>query len=135
MKLGEYVLEYRERLGLSQKDFGKRCDLSHVIIGYIERGERPNGEPYRPRFETVRKLARGMGMSAEKLIKQCEDFEIDINVGPEEIPIYHDFLQSQSTDEEMILQAYREIPREFRIEAMRAVFKIRDKYVEIGEGF
>lgn len=133
MKLGEYVQEYRERFGLSQKEFGKRCDLSHVIIGYIERGERPNGEPYRPRFETVRKLARGMGMSAEKLIKQCEDFEIDINVGPEETPIYHDFLQSQSTDEEMILQAYREIPREYRIEAMMAVFKIREKYYVEGE--
>lgn len=130
MKLGEFVLQYREGIGLSQKDFGKRCDLSHVVIGYIEKGERPNGDPYRPRFDTVRKLAKGMGMSAEQLIKQCEDFELDIAVGPEETPIYYDFLQSHSTDEEMILQAYREIPREYRIEAMRAVFKVREKYVE-----
>lgn len=128
MKLGDVVFNYRNEHGLSQREFGRRCDLSHVIIQFIEKGERSNGDRYIPRFETIRKLAKGMGMSAEALITQCDDFDIDISVGLEETPIFKDMLQNQSTDEIMLLQAYRMIPIEHRIEAMQAVFKIKDQY-------
>ena len=131
MKLGEVVQQYREEHGLSQREFGRRCDLSHVIIQFIEKGERSNGDAYLPKFDTIRKLARGMGTSAEALISQCEDFDLDISVGMEETPLVLDFmkeLQSQSTDEAMLIQAYRLIPIEHRIEAMQAVFKIKEKY-------
>jgi transcriptional regulator with XRE-family HTH domain len=128
MKIGEKVAEYREQHGLSQREFARRCDLSHVIIGFLEKGERTDGSPYLPRFDTIRKVARGMGTSAEALISECEDFNLDISVGMEETPIYADILQSHSTDEIMLLQAYRMIPIEHRIEAMQAVFKIKDMY-------
>ena len=128
MKIGEFVANYRESHNLSLRDFAKRCDLSHVIIAYIEKGERSNGDPYLPRFDTVRKLARGMGISAEQLISQCDDFDLDISVGVEETPIFKDLIQSQSIDEIMLLQAYRMIPVEYRIEAMQAIFKIKDKH-------
>ena len=128
MKIGEYVKKYRDDHGLSQSTFSRRCGLSDVVISFIERGQRSDGRPYIPKFETVRKLARGMGISAEELIVQCEDFQLDIPVGMEETPIYADLLQSQSTDEIMLLQAYRMIPIEHRIEAMQAIFKIKDMY-------
>lgn len=128
MTLGERVSTYRQDHGLSMRDFARRCGVSHVVVQYVERGERQNGEPYMPKFDTVRKLARGMGVSAEQLIAECEDFDLDISVGPEETPIYADFLQNQSTDEMMLLQAYRMIPMEHRIEAMQAVFKLKEKY-------
>lgn len=128
MKIGEVIKKYRDDHGLSQAEFSKRCGLSDVVISFIERGKRSDGRPYLPKFETVRKLARGMGISAEALIMQCEDFNLDIPVGMEETPIYADLIQSQSTDEIMILQAYRMIPIEHRIEAMQAIFKIKDKY-------
>ncbi len=128
MRIGELVRFYREEKGLSQREFAKRCDLSNVVIGFIENGKRSNGEPYLPKFDTIRKLARGMGKSAEALISECDDFDIDISVGPEETPIFADFAQSQSTDEMIILQAYRAIPLEHRIEAMSAILKIREKY-------
>ena len=128
MKIGDVVKQYREEHGLSQVDFATRCGLSDVVISFIERGQRSNGKPYLPKFETVRKLARGMGTSAESLITQCEDFNLDISVGMEETPIFTDLLQSQSMDEIMLLQAYRMIPIEHRIEAMQAIFKIKEKY-------
>lgn len=128
MTLGEMVSEYRQSHGLSMRDFARRCGVSHVVVQYVEKGERQNGEPYMPKFDTVRKLARGMGKTAEELISECEDFDLDISVGSEESPIYADFLSSQSTDEMMMLQAYRMIPIEHRIEAMQAIFKIREKY-------
>ena len=131
MKIGEKIAEYREQHGLSQREFARRCDLSHVIIGFLEKGERTDGTPYLPRFDTIRKVARGMGTSAEVLISECEDFDLDISVGMEETPLVRDFrreLQNQSTDEAMLIQAYRLIPIEHRIEAMQAVFKIKEKY-------
>lgn len=129
MKLGDVVRKYREDHGLSQVDFATRCGLSGVVISFIERGQRSNGDPYLPKFETVRKLAIGMGMTAEALITQCEDFNLDIpSVGMEETPFMKDWINSQSTDEIIMLQAYRMIPIEHRIEAMQAIFKIKDKY-------
>lgn len=131
MKIGEKIADFREQHGLSQREFARRCDLSHVIIGFLEKGERTDGTPYLPRFDTIRKVARGMGTSAEALISECEDFDLDISVGMEETPLIRDFikeLQSQSTDEAMLIQAYRLIPIEHRIEAMQAVFSIKDKY-------
>lgn len=128
MKIGEVVQQYRESHNLSLREFAKRCGLSHVVVSFIEKGERSSGEPYLPKFDTVRKLARGMGTSAENLIANCDDFDLDISVGPEETPIYADFINKQTTDEMMLLQAYRLIPMEHRIEAMQAIFKIKDKY-------
>ena len=129
MKLGEFVTKYREEHGLSQREFARRCNLSNVIIGFIESGKRTNGDVYLPRIDTIRKLAHGMGMSPDVLIAQCDDtFNLGLAVGPEEAPLYEDMLQSQSADEVMLIQVYRMIPIEHRFEAMQAVFKIKDKY-------
>ena len=71
-----------------------------------------------------------MGMTAEALT-ECDDFDLDISVGPEEIPIVEDFIKElyhQAPDEAMLLQAYKMIPIEHRIEAMQAIFLIKDKY-------
>ena len=128
MKIGEYVQDYRESHGMSQREFARKSGLSNAIISFLERGVRQNGEPYMPKFDTVRKVARVMGKTAEELISECDDFQLDISVGMEETPLYEDFAQSQSMDETMLLQAYRMIPMEHRIEAMQAVFKVKDKY-------
>lgn len=128
MKIGEFVYKYREEHNMSQREFARRANLSNVVIGFLEKGERTNGEPYLPKFDTIRKIARAMGISPEALISQCDDFEIDISVGMEETPLYTDLLQSHAADEAMLIQAYRLIPLEHRIEAMQAVFNIKDKY-------
>lgn len=135
MRIGEYVTQYREQHGLSQRAFAQRAGLSNVIIGFLERGERTNGDPYIPKVGTVRKVARAMGMSAEQLAAECDDYNgLDIPVGLEETSMIEDFLrelQNQSPDEAMLIQAYRLIPIEHRIEAMQAVFKIKDKYAHV----
>ena len=133
MKIGEYVQQYRYEHKESQREFARKCGLSSAIITFLERGYRDNGKPYIPKFDTIRKIANGMGMTPEELISSCEDFNLDVTVGPEEIPIIEDFineLYKQSPDEAMLLQAYRLIPIENRIEAMQAVFGIKDKYME-----
>ena len=130
MKIGEMVYKYRDEHGMSQKDFARKCGLSSAIIVFLERGYRDNGKPYLPKFDTIKKIANGMGMTAEALT-ECDDFDLDISVGPEEIPIVEDFIKElyhQAPDEAMLLQAYKMIPIEHRIEAMQAIFLIKDKY-------
>ena len=133
MTIGEAVKNYREERGLTQKEFAHQCGLSSAIISFLERGVRDNGRPYLPKFDTIKKVAKGMGVSGEEIIKQCDDFKLDITVGPEEIPIYDDYIKelyNQPPDEAMLIQAYRMIPLEHRMEAMQAVFEIKDKYME-----
>lgn len=134
MRLGEIVQKYREEHQLSQREFASKCDISGVALSFIERGERSNGDPYLPRIETVRKLARGMGIQVNALLAQCDDYDSDIPIGTEETPYATDFVREiqsyQTTAEAMLIQAYRKIPIEHQIEAMQAVFRIKDKYEE-----
>lgn len=129
MKIGELVAEYREQHNISQREFAKMCNLSHVIISFLERGERANGEPYLPRYDTIRKIATVIGKTPEELITGCDDFNIGVSVGPEETPIYEE-LYHQPPDEAMLIQAYRMIPVEHRMEAMQAIFAVKDKYIK-----
>lgn len=129
MKIGELVAEYREQHNISQREFAKMCNLSHVIISFLERGERANGEPYLPRYDTIRKIAAVIGTTPEEIIRGCDDFNIGVNVGPEETPIYEE-LYHQAPDEAMLIQAYRMIPAQNRMEAMQAIFAIKDKYTK-----
>ena len=131
MKIGEVVQSYRERYGMSQRDFARRCGLSSAIISFLEAGKRPNGSAYLPRIDTVKKVASGMGITPEMLLAQSEDFDLDISVGPEETPLVEDFireLQNQSPDESMLIQIYRLIPMDHRYEAISALLKIKEKY-------
>ena len=133
MTIGDAVRNYRKEHGLTQQEFAKQCGLSSAIISFLERGVRDNGKPYLPKFDTIKKVAKGMGVSGEEIISRCDDFKLDITVGPEEIPIYDDYIKelyNQPPDEAMLIQAYRLIPIEKRIEAMQAVFAIKDKYTK-----
>lgn len=132
MKLGELIRTYREEHGnISQREFARICGLSSVIISNIERGLRHSGEAYVPKLDTIRKLAAGMGITPEELIT-CDDFDLNIRVGMEETPIMEDIMKEiySHPDEAMLIQAYRMIPQEHRIEAMQCIFRIKDKYTD-----
>lgn len=131
MTLGEVIRKYREQRGLSQRQFAQRCNLSNVAIARIESGFRADGKEVAPKWGTIQKIARAMGTTGEALVAQCEDFKIDISDSLEETPLVKQFIEEttrRSPDEEMLLQAYRMIPAEHRIEAMQAVLGIKMKY-------
>lgn len=127
MKLGEVIREHREQHGLSQREFARRCNLSNVAIAAIENGFRSDGKIVAPKFETIRKIARAMGISTEALIYKCDDFDIDIS-DDDPVEAFVREAEKQSPDENMLIQAYRLIPAEHRLEAIEAVLKIKAKY-------
>ena len=135
MTLSEYVRNYREEHFLSQRTFARRCGLSNAVISLIERGMNSNGDPFTPTGNTLVKLARGMGITTDVLMASCEDFTIDISdddsEGDKLIKGFIDELQKKEelpADEQMLLQAYRAIPAEHRIEAMSAILLVKAKY-------
>ena len=131
MKLGDIIRMYREDHFLSQREFARRCQLSNAQISLLEKGVGARGEPFMPSYRTLNKVAKGMGLTSEALIMQCDDFDIDISDDSRlENSLVEQFVEAQrrSPDEEMLLQAYRMIPQEHRIEAMQAVLQIKLKY-------
>ena len=132
MKLGEIIRRYREEHFLSQREFARKCQLSNAQISLLEKGVGAHGEPFMPSGRTISKVAKGMGLSSEALIAQCEDFDIDITDDARlENSLVEQFIEerlNRAPDEEMLLQAYRMIPQEHRIEAMQAVLGIKMKY-------
>ena len=132
MKLGDIIRKYREEHYLSQREFARKCQLSNAQISLLEKGVGSSGEPFMPSYRTISKVAKGMGMSSEALIAQVEDFDIDISDDSRlENSLVEKYIEehlSRSPDEEMLLQAYRMIPQEHRIEAMQAVLQIKLKY-------
>lgn len=64
-RLADYVLEKRTALGLSQNDMARRSGLSNAWFGKLETGTLTG----RPKIETLRKLAKGLGVSLAEVFE------------------------------------------------------------------
>lgn len=65
-RIGHNVFLARRRVGYSQEELGKRCSLHRTEIGMIESGT------HLPRSDTLMKLAGGLEMGAELLLRGIE---------------------------------------------------------------
>jgi len=74
MKLSELIIEYRTRMGISQREFSRRCDLSNSYISFLEKEKNPKtGKPLVPTLEQYKKIAHGMGISVQRLFELLDD--------------------------------------------------------------
>lgn len=77
MKLREYIMKFREENGLSQREFAKRCNLSHNTIHLLEKGINPrSGKTLVPDTITYKKIADGMGMTMDELFMSLDQTEL-----------------------------------------------------------
>lgn len=88
MDLSEAVLKYRKEHGYSLRDFAKITGISHVQIMRIESGLSPDGKAFEPSVKTLKKLARGMGLTLNEIFDYCENLVVhyekdDIGTDPE----------------------------------------------------
>ena len=94
---------------------------AHFALGTIRRWG-----TVMPSIDKMAKVAGILGVSIDKL---CGiEYEDDVD---DESPLVMNFIkeqQNQSPDEGMLIQAYRLIPSEHRMEALEAVFKLKQKY-------
>ena len=68
-KIGEIVRNKRSELGLSLREFGALCGMSHTHIDSIEKGYDPRtGKEVNLTSATITKLANALGMSEAELL-------------------------------------------------------------------
>jgi transcriptional regulator with XRE-family HTH domain len=84
MTLGEYIKRYRERMGLSQRAFSQKCDVSHSYIGFLEKGENPTTkEPIKPSLVNLHKIANAMEIRLDELLDAVDDMVVKLDCGDE----------------------------------------------------
>ena len=67
--LGDFVRKSRTEKGLSLREFGKLCEISHTTIDVIEKGYDPRtGKPVNITNNTFEKLSAGLGVSVSTLV-------------------------------------------------------------------
>jgi transcriptional regulator with XRE-family HTH domain len=94
--LGERVRAKRKALALSQEEIARRAGLSLNQVNRLERGEITD-----PHFSTVRRLARGLGVPVEQLVREEEVVplaEAPSSAGP---PVVHFAKLSDNAYEEV----------------------------------
>jgi transcriptional regulator with XRE-family HTH domain len=67
--LARAICKVREEADLSQASLAQKADLTPTSIGEVESGE------HEPTYGTMRRLARGLGISLPELVKRIEEAE------------------------------------------------------------
>lgn len=67
--LGQYIKAKRKEKDLSLRELEETSGISRTYLSILERGaDIRSGSPVKPTLETLKKLARGLGVSLEELI-------------------------------------------------------------------
>ena len=74
MRLSEIIIDYRNRMQISQREFSRRCGLSNSYISFIEKEMNPRtGKPIVPTIEQYHKIAEGMGLTIHQLFEMLDE--------------------------------------------------------------
>ena len=61
---------------MSLRTFAARCGVSHTVIYNVENEQNSSGVPFTPSFETMQRIANGMGLSINDLLREIDDMPI-----------------------------------------------------------
>lgn len=123
--IGDYIKKYRGDMSL--REFAEKCDISHTHLDSIEKGIDPRtGKPVRVTVDTLKKIAKTMGMTINDLLIQSGDVRIedlhfdnaeltDLPTDNVKIPILGKIPAGMPFEaiEEQYTVDYEEIPREW----------------------
>lgn len=74
MTLGDILKKYREDNHISMDDFSKKSALSKGYISMLENNINPrNNKPIAPTLPTIQKIASGMGIDTDSLLKLLDN--------------------------------------------------------------
>lgn len=120
MTLGDILKQYRERNNISMDEFAKKSSLSKGYISMLENNTNPrNNKPIAPTLPTISKIAHGMGVDVDTLLKsldQNQRISMDSN---SETKSSCDFVLS--TLEKNIILEFREADEITRAMVLRAL--------------
>ena len=144
MILGDIILNYRNSFKpkMSQRDFGKKCGLSHTYISALEKNIDPRtGKPISPTLDTIKFVSNGLDISIDELLKML-DGEQEFKV-KEKAPRFDDYeeetLERYGSDSMNLLNNYfklNDLGKQKANDNIKDLTKIReytDKKTELEE--
>lgn len=104
MLLGDIIKQYREANNLSQRDFAKKCNLSHTYISALEKKiDSRSGKKIAPTVDAVKNISIALGISLFDLLQMLDDNqELTVNTNKNEIDLSNlskediDYLKKQA---------------------------------------
>lgn len=113
MTLSEYLIQYRESHGLSQRQLALQCSVSNGYISMLERNVNPStGEPVVPTIPTLKKIANGLGITLDMLFANVDDMPISMEDTSFDAPLAP--AVSLSPAEHQLVESYRRAPQNIR---------------------
>lgn len=121
--IGEYIRKYRGDLSL--REFADKCGISHTHLDSIEKGFDPRtGKPVRVTVETLKKIAKTMGMTINDLLINSGDVKIsdlqfdnaeiaDITSDTIQIPVLGTIKAGKEIEAQEDIIEYIDIPKEW----------------------
>lgn len=74
MLLGDIIKQYRSEHNLSQRDFAKKCELSHTYIAALEKKvDSRSGKKIAPTVDAVKNISRALNMPLQELLNIIDD--------------------------------------------------------------
>lgn len=101
--VGGFIRQQRERSAISLRKLAERAGISNPYLSQIERGLR------KPSAEILKRIARGLSVSAETLFERAGLLE------GRETPDLENAIEADATLSERQKQALREIYRSFQV--------------------
>lgn len=109
MSLSEFLRNYRAEHKLSMDDLAKRCGLSKPYISMLEKNRNSkNGKSITPSIRTYEKIAHGVGLTVDALMKLINGDERVALVDIALAPAASDLLPL-TANEESLLSKYRRL--------------------------
>lgn len=89
MLIGDIIKDYRKEKGLSQRDFAKKCNLSHTYISALEKKyDIRTGKPIAPTLDVVKKISDALNIPLQDLLNILDNSqEFVINTSEEYIKL------------------------------------------------
>lgn len=80
MTLREFVIDYRTKHSLSQRQFALQCNLSNGYISLLEKGVNPKtGETITPSLTVLKKISKGVGIDLDTFFSLIEETGISLS--------------------------------------------------------
>ena len=120
MTLSDFIIQYRSKHNLSQRQFASLCNVSNGYISMIERNFNPStGKPLIPTLVALNKIARGMGLSIDELFSSIDDMPVALSPLSSSV--------SLSPDEAQLLEDYRDASEEIRDTALEMLHRSAER--------
>lgn len=109
MTLGQYIKQYREAHGISQRKFALLSGLTNTYISQLENDKNSKGFPPTPSIETYRAVAKVAGISVDELVAIVEDrIRLNAEFTPQEESMIYLFRKASSRDRKLIMDILAE---------------------------